>query len=110
MFFSVNGNATYDFFCTGVRYGIRRNSSPNQTMSHELFSFLLSHFFVYNYLSCSTMFRFVLVLVAVAYASAFAPAARSSSRSMSMAMEGMSKSVPFLKKPKNLEGMAGNYE
>jgi hypothetical protein len=51
------------------------------------------------------MFRFVLVLVAAAYASAFAPAARvSRASSLSMAMEGMSKSVPFLRKPKNLDG------
>ena len=51
------------------------------------------------------MFRFVLVLVAAAYASAFAPAARvSRASSLSMAVEGMSKSVPFLRKPKNLDG------
>jgi hypothetical protein len=52
------------------------------------------------------MFRFVVALVALAYASAFAPArvARSSS-AISMNIEGMSKSVPFLRKPKNLDGL-----
>jgi len=60
---------------------------------------LVPHFFPVD------MFRFVLVLVAAAYASAFAPAARvSRASSLSMAMEGMSKSVPFLRKPKNLDG------
>lgn len=50
------------------------------------------------------MFRALLVAALVAAVSAFAPAGRAASSSMSMNME-MSKSMPFLKKPANLDGM-----
>jgi len=57
------------------------------------------------------MQRFVaLVLLVVSSVSAFAPSAgRRAASSLSMATE-FSKSVPFLTKPKNLEGMVGNVE
>lgn len=52
------------------------------------------------------MFRFACVLAVLSCVSAFMPASyvRSSS-AVSMAAEGMSKSLPFCKKPKNLDGM-----
>ena len=53
------------------------------------------------------MFRFACILAVLSCVSAFMPAsvARSSSSISMMAAEGMSRSLPFCKKPKNLDGM-----
>jgi hypothetical protein len=52
------------------------------------------------------MFRVILLIAILCVALGFAPSARRSAHtSLSMAKEGFSESVPFLLKPKNLEGM-----
>jgi hypothetical protein len=58
------------------------------------------------------MFRIVLALTVIAAAFGFAPSNVRSSSAVKMAVgdETMSKSIPFLKKPKNLEGLVGSEE
>lgn len=54
--------------------------------------------------------RLLLVLVIAVYASAFVPS-RTAGRSSALSMSAeASKSLPFLKKPKNLDGYIGNAE
>jgi hypothetical protein len=60
------------------------------------------------------MFRFLFTLCVIASVSAFiAPnvrSTRSAAVSMAVGDDTMSKSIPFLKKPKNLDGLIGNEE
>lgn len=58
------------------------------------------------------MFRFFLILaVLCASVSGFASTTpRRASTCISMAAEGMSRSLPFLKKPKNIEGLVGSED
>mmetsp|Transcript_24944 Transcript_24944/g.23930 ORF Transcript_24944/g.23930 Transcript_24944/m.23930 type:complete len:221 (+) Transcript_24944:78-740(+) len=57
------------------------------------------------------MFRFACILAVLSCVSAFVPTVARSSSSITMkAAEGMSRSLPFIRKPKNLDGMIGNAE
>lgn len=57
------------------------------------------------------MMQFIVIFAILSCVVAFVPTTnmRSSSSALSMSDE-MSKSLPFLKKPKNLEGLVGNVE
>eukprot|EP01035_Chromulina_nebulosa_P066829 gene66829-91522_t len=57
------------------------------------------------------MCRLLVILSIISSAVAFTGvSSRSMSSSLQMAAEGFSKSLPFLKKPKNLDGLIGNSE
>mmetsp|Transcript_33711 Transcript_33711/g.34339 ORF Transcript_33711/g.34339 Transcript_33711/m.34339 type:complete len:212 (+) Transcript_33711:76-711(+) len=56
------------------------------------------------------MIRAVIFATLASAISAFVAPQATRSASLTMAAEGMSASLPFLKKPKNLEGMVGNSE
>jgi hypothetical protein len=57
------------------------------------------------------MFRVVLLVACLAVALGFAPqSARKTTSSLQMAKEGFSRSLPFLLKPKNLDGMIVSFD
>jgi len=56
------------------------------------------------------MLSAVLILSFISSLAAFSVVNNYASTKLSMSAEGMSKSLPFLKKPKNLDGLVGNSE
>ena len=58
---------------------------------------------------CAQMYQILVILAVLATVSAFLPTGARQSRttSLSMAKEGFARSLPFLLKPKNLDGMIG---
>ena len=83
--------------------------SDSDWQSSEAFhrSTTVNKIFLFTYNRYRKMFRFACILAVLSCVSAFMPAsvARSSSSISMMAAEGMSRSLPFCKKPKNLDGM-----